>query len=106
MRRHILAPLLMVLIATLLLPSCAPARFDAGDPLSSEELEAISAELFSEEAEPNGLTVVYWVESGSTYHTTTNCRYLKNAANVRYSSLALAVKKGKSKPCSACAAEE
>ena len=106
MRRHMLAPILMVLTAALLLPSCAPARFDAGDPVTPEELEAISAEIFTEEAEMNGLTVVYWVESGSTYHKTTTCRYLKNAKDIRYSSLALAVKQGKSKPCSACAAEE
>lgn len=45
---------------------------------------------------------VYWTESGSVWHTTNKCRYLKNSKNVLSGSIEEAKEAGKTKVCSGC----
>ena len=110
MRRII--PLLTALIL-LLLPSCAPTDgFDAGRPVTPEELASLSAELFTAATEPaeeeretaaRDPNHVYWVKGGSVYHFDPNCTHLKNAKNVIEGTFRTAAwSYGIEKACSAC----
>lgn len=103
MRRFILMPLLLALI---LLPSCAPdGRFEGGRPITPEELESVSAELFgtSEESVPaeaetgiplNPNQTVYWVPGGDVYHVRTDCAHLSGKRNIQQYTLRTAESNG------------
>ncbi len=110
MRRSVLC---LLLAALFLLPSCAPSDgFDAGRPITPEELASLSAELFTaatEPAEEERETVlrdpnrVYWVKGGSVYHFDPDCPHLKNAKNVIEGTFRTAAwSYGIEKACSSC----
>ena len=98
MRRFILLPLLLALI---LLPSCAPSdRFTGGRPITPEELESVSAEVFGTAdgpAESQPLTpnsTVYWLKDGTVYHTDTDCVHLSGKRNIKSTTLRTAERNG------------
>ena len=98
MRRFILLPLLLALI---LLPSCAPdGRFEGGRPITPEELESVSAEVFGTAdgpAESQPLTpnsTVYWLKDGTVYHTDTDCVHLSGKRNIKSTTLRTAEQNG------------
>ena len=101
MRRFILLPLLLALI---LLPSCSPSdRFGGGRPITPEDLESISAEVFGSTDEPTDEsetkeihpnTTVYWLADGSVYHTNPDCSHLKGKRNVKQTTLRTAETNG------------
>ena len=98
MRRFILLPLLLALV---LLPSCAPSdRFEGGRPITPEELESVSAEVFGtaeESAESQPLTpnsTVYWLKDGTVYHTDPDCVHLSGKRNIKSTTLRTAEQNG------------
>lgn len=112
MRRVI--PLFLIL-SLLLLPSCAPAdRFEAGHPITKDDLESISAELFTSSDDPSAEETVhrdpnrvYWVKGGSVYHYDPNCRHIKDADSVIEGTFRTAKwSYGIEHACSACGGEE
>ena len=86
---------LALLLALILLPSCAPANsFDGGRPITPEDLESISAEIFgtAAESEPaeagtetpfNPNQTVYWLPGGGVYHVSTDCAHLSGKRNIQ-----------------------
>ena len=103
-RRRLITSILL-LTAVLLLPSCARAGdFDAGSPLSSEELGSVSEALFGG-TEASAPAVVYWTEDSEIYHLDPDCHYLRRAERVRYSSLPNALRHGKTTACASCGGE-
>lgn len=98
MRRFILLPLLLALV---LLPSCAPSdRFEGGRPITPEELESVSAEVFGtaeRSAESQPLTpnsTVYWLKDGTVYHTDPDCVHLSDKRNIKSTTLRTAEQNG------------
>ena len=98
MRRFILLPLLLALV---LLPSGAPANsFEGGRPITPEELESVSAEVFGTaegSAESQPLTpnsTVYWLKDGTVYHTDTDCVHLSGKRNIKSTTLRTAEQNG------------
>ena len=98
MRRFILLPLLLALV---LLPSCAPSdRFEGGRPITLEELESVSAEVFGTaegSAESQPLTpnsTVYWLKDGTVYHTDPDCVHLSDKRNIKSTTLRTAEQNG------------
>ena len=98
MRRFILLPLLLALV---LLPSCAPSdRFEGGRPITPEELESVSAEVFGTaegSAESQPLTpnsTVYWLKDGTVYHTDPDCVHLSDKRNIKSTTLRTAEQNG------------
>jgi hypothetical protein len=95
--------LLSIILALILLPSCAPADgFDAGRPVTPEELASLSAELFTEAAEPetspdeavtdgeqapNPNQSAYWIESSTVYHLSRDCARLDGQQFIRESTV-------------------
>lgn len=114
--RNIRASVVVSLLGSvilLLLFSCAPSEgFDAGHPITPEELASVSSELFSpnrEPAETDGETVsrdpncVYWVKGGSVYHFDPDCRHIRDAEDVIRGTFRTAEwMYGIEKPCSTC----
>ena len=106
MRRILLIGIALLL---LILPACASSdNFSAGQPLTKDELAALSAELFTEAEEPDtadgfhNFETVYWTEGGSVYHRDRDCAHLKRAETVLEGSVKRAHKEGKERVCSAC----
>ena len=105
--RHII-PLLATL-ALLLLPSCTADDFAGGRPVTPEELVSISAQVFgtneepaeTDTAAPNPNTTVYWLESGSVYHTDPACSHLAGKRNVKQTTRRTAEASGL-RACKAC----
>ena len=87
------------LLLFLLLPSCSPSDgFQAGRPVTPDELASISAELFTEACEPadteaeeeqafNPNRTVYWLKDGSVYHLDPACSHLAGKRNVKETTL-------------------
>ena len=106
MRRFIL---LLTALALLILPSCAENDTVGGRPITPEELESISAEVFgtdgdpaeSETAAPNPNATVYWLDSGSVYHTDPDCSHLAGKRNVKQTTRRTA-ESGGLRACKAC----
>ena len=104
MRRLLAIPLSLILTVTVLLPSCSPSdRFDGGRPITPEDLESISAEVFGSTDEPadesetkeiHSNTTVYWLADGSVYHTNSDCSHLKGKRNVKQTTLRTAETNG------------
>ena len=66
------------------------------DPTSEKNAEFVPyGDVFSEEC-------VYWTESGSVWHLTSDCGYLSGAEKIIYGSEADAVKLKKTRICSLC----
>ena len=109
----------LILLATLLTACAAKEPFDAGAPMSADDVAALREELLgkqeNEKKEENtdqspedntdtlqGATV-YWLESGSVYHTNVSCYHIKEKPNVRSGTVADAGAAGKTRLCSSCA---
>lgn len=69
---------------------------DAKEQTSAEE---VSTEAFQTEEVPS---VLYWTEGGEVWHTSPDCRYLKNKT-VLSGTQADALEAGKKRLCSSCA---
>ncbi len=108
------------LVLFLMFISCSSREsFDAGHPITPEELASISEAVFATEkpdpadtAEPietlpdadtYPIGTVHWTESGSVYHTEPNCYHLKRADIVYHGGREAASKSGKARICSSCA---
>ncbi|MBO5511748.1 MAG: hypothetical protein J6B24_08460 [Clostridia bacterium] len=118
--RRLFPATLSLLLALILLPSCSPAPngFSAGRPITKDELASLSAELFTEAAEPNetvpeeteevnGLTpdphqTAYWVWNGSVYHLKRDCPRLADPQFCKQSTVRTAEDMGL-RPCKHCA---
>ena len=97
--------LLLLLVAVLLFAfaACTQKSFDAGKPLTAEELEELQKELAEEEEveEPFDGTV-YWLKSGSVYHKKKNCYHIKDKENLQSGTEEDAVAAGKKSACKSC----
>lgn len=97
--------LLLVLASLLFLSACTvDDGFDAGHPITPEELESLAALYGSEDTEqlPAEGDTVYWTEGGSVCHRDRDCRYLKKSQNIKSGSYTAACQNGKDALCSAC----
>ena len=103
--------LLSIILALILLPSCAhaPNDFSAGRPITKDELASLSAELFTEAAEPetspdeavtdgeqapNPNQSAYWIESSTVYHLSRDCARLDGQQFIRESTVRTAESMG------------
>ena len=106
------ASLALLLCLLVFLVSCGEAsRFDAGTPLTAEELAALQAQLGerenerrneqqNEETPPNGM--VFWLPSGSVYHISATCHHISEKPNVLSGTVDEAQAAGKLRACSSC----
>ena len=113
----IMKTLSCVMLVLLLLPACTPADgFDAGRPITKDELASLSAELFTEAVEPDASDAeepplrdpnrVYWVKGGSVYHYDPQCPHIRHAKDIIEGTFRTAEwSYGIDKPCSACGGE-
>ena len=100
-----------VALVMLCTASCSPTHdFDAGRPISREELESMSAALFvtdvPTEVETYPPGTVFWTEGGSVYHRDRACRHLAKAIEVKSGYVSNARMYGKDRPCSTCGGED
>ena len=121
--------LLMTVILLLVLPSCgASDDFKGGRPITKEDLESVSASLFTTAAEPEDeqtatpptdettasdtdtdtepaetdpTDTVYWLTTGSVYHLDPNCSHIAGKENVNESSVQEAEENGR-RLCKTC----
>lgn len=110
MKRAILFLLLFPLVASFI--SCGnKARFDAGNPLTAEELTALQAQLGEQENnqesnQENDKTptsgMVFWLQNGSVYHVRSTCHHISEKPNVMSGTVEQAQAAGKSRACSSC----
>lgn len=111
MRRFI--PLLLLILS--LLTACTPTdNFAAGHPLTKDEMESLSAELFTQGEEPGETSpvytdrepnTVYWTESGSVYHAYRDCYHLKESKSIKSGTVLTARMAGKERVCTECGNE-
>ena len=118
----------LILLATLLTACATREPFDAGTPMSADDVAALREELLGKQENGNkeennadtpkedntdtsvedntdtsqGATV-YWLDNGSVYHTSASCYHIKEKPNVRSGAVADADAAGKTRLCSACA---
>ena len=120
---------LLMTVLLLVLPSCAPSDgFTGGRPITKEDLESVSASLFTTAAEPedeqtatpptNETTAsdtdtdtepaetdptdtVYWLSTGSVYHLDANCSHIAGKENVNQTSVQEAEENGR-RLCKTC----
>ena len=99
-------PILLALICLLFLTACtANDGFDAGRPITPEELESLADAFQKDDASAPSISItdtVFWTEGGSVCHRDENCRYLKNAKEIKRGTYGVAAKEGKDALCSAC----
>ena len=103
-RKQLMKHLIPLFIILLLLPSCthSPNDFSAGRPITKDELASLSAELFTEAAEPetspdeavthgeqapNPNQSAYWIESSTVYHLSRYCARLNGQQFIRESTV-------------------
>ena len=120
---------LLMTVLLLVLPSCGTSDdFKGGRPISKEDLESVSASLFTTTAEPEDeptatpptdettasdtdtdtepaetdlSDTVYWLSTGSVYHLDPNCSYIAGKENVNETSLQEAEENGR-RLCKTC----
>ena len=120
---------LLMTVLLLVLPSCGTSDdFKGGRPISKEDLESVSASLFTTTAEPEDeqtatpptdettasdtdtdtepvetdpTDTVYWLSTGSVYHLDPNCSYIAGKENVNETSLQEAEENGR-RLCKTC----
>ena len=120
---------LLMTVLLLVLPSCGTSDdFKGGRPISKEDLESVSASLFTTAAEPEDeqtatpptdettasdtdtdtepaetdpTDTVYWLSTGSVYHLDPNCSYIAGKENVNETSLQEAEANGR-RLCKTC----
>lgn len=112
--------MLMALLLVMSTAACAANEpFDAGTPISASDVAALRESLLGEQGntpegtltpeQPSGTvdvimqsTTVFWLESGSVYHTDSDCHHIKGNPNVQSGTVTEA---GKARACSSCAAD-
>jgi hypothetical protein len=112
--------LLLLVIST---ASCAGGEpFDAGETLSASDVAALRDSLLGEQGgtpagtptpeQPSGSGdnavqsgAVFWLSSGSVYHTNSDCHHIKGKPNVQSGTVSEASDAGKARACSSCAAD-
>lgn len=67
---------------------------------SSAQIEVVTNEKDTDNEPSYG--TVYWTESGSVWHTSRDCRYLKKSTNILSGSVEKAKESGKTRACSGC----
>ena len=117
----------MLLLLTVCLPllfvACAATEpFDAGTPLTPGEVAALQAQLKNEKPHEGGTQnggdttpsgdeensnipqngIVFWLDTGSVYHSSEGCYHIKEKQNVRQGTVTEASEAGKSRLCTAC----
>lgn len=128
MRRTVL---LLIALLLLLLPACAPSDdFQGGRPISKEDLDAISQELFTTtdtprdtdatdtdgtetdaaresetqdtvDTEPEPDRIVYCLPTGSVYHLSLDCSHIAGKENVQEMTVQEAAENGR-RLCKSC----
>jgi len=104
--------------------ACAAREpFDAGEPLTPNDLSDLKNGIVAEDTKGDGTTeeegdtdtedeipstpateaTVYWLPKGSVYHTDSTCYHIKEKPNVQSGTVATAEEAGKKRLCSACA---
>ena len=107
MKRRV-AAYISLLLLVLLLCACGNGNdFNAGAPMTPEELAALRASLQGKEAtgEEQVPEVVYWLGGGSVYHSDADCYHIKEKPNVASGTVEAAMAAGKQKPCGHCTAD-
>ncbi|MBR2464006.1 MAG: hypothetical protein IKM42_03935 [Clostridia bacterium] len=115
--------MLTVLLLAVSTASCAAVEpFDAGEPLSASDVAALRQSLLGEQnSTPEGThtpeqpsnpvdtvtqsIAVFWLPSGSVYHTNSDCHHIKGKTNVQSGTVSAATEAGKTRACSSCAAD-
>lgn len=118
--------LLQALCLLLVLVACAATEpFDAGTPLTPGEVAALQEQLKGEKPLEGGTEdnsdktqgsgeensnipqngVVFWLDTGSVYHSSEGCYHIKEKPNVRQGTVAQAAEAGKSRLCAACSSD-
>ena len=123
---------LLMTVLLLVLPSCAPSNdFQGGRPITKEDLESISASLFTTAADPEDIQTtepsdaavttvtdtdttsdtepsetgsadtVYWLTTGSVYHLDLNCSHIAGKENVNHTTIQEAEENGR-RLCKTC----
>jgi len=120
---------LLMTVLLLVLPSCGTSDdFKGGRPISKEDLESVSASLFTTAAEPEdeqtatpptdettasdtdtdtepaetGSTdTAYWLSSGSVYHLDPDCSHIAGKENINQTTLQEAEENGR-RLCKTC----
>ena len=118
--------LLLTVLLLLILPSCDPSDgFKGGRPITKEDLESVSASLFTTTAEPEDeqtatppthettatadtdtetapdTDTVYWLTTGSVYHLDPDCSHIAGKENVNETSVQEAKASGR-QLCKTC----
>ncbi len=88
------------------LPSCTPKEErNTGIRADADAVSSVRAEI---ENKKNSLLAaegdVFWTESGTLWHSTYNCSYIRNSKNIIHGSLDEALLAGKTGACSRCGA--
>ena len=85
--------------------ACTRDTFQAGRPITKEELLSMSEALFTEAPEPDVIYpegTVHWTAGGSVYHTHADCSHLRRSKEILHGTLDEAIDAGKDKICSSC----
>ncbi len=101
-------PLCLLLMGTV---ACAPTNaFDAGQPLSRDELASISEAIFATEPSPSAEShvpgTVHWSAGGSVYHADRNCYHLRRTETVISGTEDEAIAAGIGRSCADCGTVE
>ena len=120
--RQVITVLLAACLLLTLGACAATEPFDAGTPLTPSEIAALQKQLQSEQAgedtqgQPTGNSptdesdipqngIVFWLDGGQVYHTSEACYHIAEKSDVRSGTIAEAQAAGKTRACSACAAD-
>ncbi len=101
--------------------SCSPNgsiyHLSGGELLDDAKMAEIKSDLLGEEEnsdilssestevgiyEPDTAETVYWTESGSVWHKSAECGYLRKSKGTLSGAVSEAIDAGKEKPCSSC----
>ncbi len=124
MRVRRLIVLLLAAWLMLALAACTAAEpFDAGTPLTPNEVAALQEQLEnqqevkadtqgeadrSESTDENNIPqngIVFWLDSGQVYHSSESCYHIAEKPSVRSGTVSEAEAAGKARVCSACAVD-
>ena len=105
----------LFLLFALFLPACSNTlQFDAGTPITPEEIATRQAQLQEEakgdegdeESAPELQTpdngTVFWLKNGTVYHISQTCYHIKEKQGVLAGTVDEALAAGKSRVCSSC----
>jgi competence protein ComEC len=104
---------LMLILLSFLLLSCesqnpCSQEYESGFRVTSDVMKFVQnyqssdTEQTTAPKEYSEDTVCYWTKSGSVWHLTPNCSYLRNSKNIISGTVKDALLAEKTKPCSRC----